>query len=87
KWSMRSLRDCESQPHRSRSVSAGEAVSTHPLSSPTCSEVGESRGSFAEVPSCALPLTGCSRWVCFQGVFPLSHADELVMSKLVHYQR
>ncbi|MDB9311585.1 hypothetical protein PN462_00625 [Spirulina sp. CS-785/01] len=45
---MRSLRDCESQPHRSRSVSAGEAVSTHPLSSPTCSEVGESRGSFVE---------------------------------------
>ncbi|MDB9311818.1 hypothetical protein PN462_01800, partial [Spirulina sp. CS-785/01] len=47
-WSMRSLRGCESQPHRSRSVSAGEAVSTHPLSSPTCSEVGESRGSFVE---------------------------------------
>ncbi|MDB9314770.1 hypothetical protein PN462_16775, partial [Spirulina sp. CS-785/01] len=46
--SMRSLRGCESQPHRSRSVSAGEAVSTHPLSSPTCSEVGESRGSFVE---------------------------------------
>ncbi|MDB9315466.1 PEP-CTERM sorting domain-containing protein, partial [Spirulina sp. CS-785/01] len=46
--SMCSLRGCESQPHRSRSVSAGEAVSTHPLSSPTCSEVGESRGSFVE---------------------------------------
>ncbi|MDB9313595.1 hypothetical protein PN462_10835, partial [Spirulina sp. CS-785/01] len=47
--SMCSLRGCESQPHRSRSVSAGEAVSTHPLSSPTCSEVGESRGSFVEI--------------------------------------
>ncbi|MDB9314436.1 hypothetical protein PN462_15090 [Spirulina sp. CS-785/01] len=45
---MCSLRDCESQPHRSRSVSAGETVSTHPLFSPTCSEVGESRGSFVE---------------------------------------
>ncbi|MDB9311866.1 hypothetical protein PN462_02040 [Spirulina sp. CS-785/01] len=46
---MRSLRGDESQPHRSRSVSAGEAVSTHPLSSPTCSEVGEESGSFIEI--------------------------------------
>lgn len=37
---MRSLRGGESQPHR--------AVSTHPLSFPTCSEVGESHGSFVE---------------------------------------
>jgi len=37
---MRSLRDCESHPHR------GE--STHPLSSPTCSEVGESHGFCVE---------------------------------------
>ncbi|NEO27418.1 MAG: hypothetical protein F6K03_11125, partial [Kamptonema sp. SIO4C4] len=45
---MCSLRDCESQPHRSRSVSAGETASTHPLSSPTCFEVGESHGYFVE---------------------------------------
>lgn len=45
---MRSLRGCESQPRR--------AVSTHPLSSPTCSEVGESHGSFVELRSITPPL-------------------------------
>jgi len=40
KWSMRSLRGCESQTYR--------AASTHPLSSPTSEQVGESHESFVE---------------------------------------
>jgi hypothetical protein len=62
---MRSVGGCESQ---------HGTASTHPLSDPTCSEVGESHGSFVEIANMLREGRTVSPQL-IQGRSPLSYID------------